>query len=186
MIPSRLVIGKDSPSDLVKKMEKKGMKISSYAREMISKIPTVPEQTIDIVKVTVGELGFMEAPTTDELFKRAKKNGYDLLPAIAALVLRLEYEDQTIDDWLYMGMEPITVSDGPPSAFCVGCGKYGLVLDGFWVGADDQWNLGRSILFRLRESSDSLTLRKIKAGESVPRGSTYLTHEKGYFYFLVP
>ena len=149
---------KDTPQSLLKKIEEKGMYISSYAKDIATKIPErTKKETFDIGMTTIAELGFTVYPTTTELFAKIKELGYDLCPPETGLYLRLNNYDQEVG-WYYIAMEPIADSDGYPSVFFVerdGDGERWLRTD--WTNPGFQWPLGRRIVFRLRKTLELST-----------------------------
>ena len=172
-LPLQLEIGTRTPSQLVKEMEEKGMKVSDYAKEMIKKIKEPKKETVELAVVKVRDLGFTEMQTTTELFERAKERGYELCHPIIGLELRLAYEDQPMNDWLYVGMKPISVSGGSPGVFSVDPDGDGLWLSGRWTWPGGQWNLGSALVFRVRKS-DSLPLGRL---DSLIQKSEDMTRE---------
>lgn len=138
-----------------KQLEKSGINVSSYAKEILSKVVfSKKKEEIDLVILTPRDLGFTEYPTTKELFEKAKEQGYELCSAEVGPLLRMEYQDQPNDEWLYIAHEPITDSDGNPGVFDVGRRGAGLLwLYSYWVFALDCWGLGGRFVFRLRKSS---------------------------------
>jgi hypothetical protein len=146
-----------------KKPSTKGINISSYASDMLKKVKWNKKQTLDLVKVTVQDLFNDEnIHTTDEIFAKAKEQGLDLCPPQVGLQLRVEYKDQPMNEWLYMGMKPITDSDGNPDVF-----RLGRLTDGTWLGSDwaepdGQWDPKHEFVFSLRKF-DSLELKPLES-----------------------
>lgn len=155
----------ESPASLIKKIEKKGIYFSSYAKEIAEKIPKrTKKETFDVGIATVAELGFTSYPTTTELFAKIKELGYDLCPPETALYLRL-LEEEEKGTYYWIAMNPISDSGGSPNVFDVkrnGDGKRW--LDAGWAFPDVQWRLDSRIVFRLRKSSE--------LGTSEPKNST--------------
>lgn len=145
--------------------------VSSYASELFDKMDVSDAQEVDLVILTPRDLGFTENPTTTELYARAKERGYDLCPADVGPVLRVNYDDQPTGEYLWIAIEPITDSDGDPGVFGVERGGDGeRWLYGVWSGPVDRWGLGRRIVFRLRKSSDPLSLElRVEALERIVR-----------------
>ena len=94
---------------------------------------------VDLVKVTVAELGFTKGARRDQIYERAKELGLVLCPSEVGPQLRLQYQDQPSGDWVFIGMEPINASDSHPCVFSAGCYASGLWLDGGWGRPDDVW-----------------------------------------------
>lgn len=150
-----------------KKPSTKGINISSYASDMLKKVKWNKKQTLDLVKVTVQDLFNDEnIHTTDEIFAKAKEQGLDLCPPQVGLQLRVEYKDQPMNEWLYMGMKLMTDSFGYPNVFGLARNVGGLWLHDRWAEPDHQWDPRREFVFSLRksfklkplESLDPLTL----------------------------
>ena len=110
-----------SVEDLSKAHTDGGFQIGDYAAQ-ISKKVTIAETEIEIelVIVSVAELGFYKATRRDAIYDRAKELGLDIVPAEAGLQLRLQYPNQPSGEWLCVAMEPIAGSGGSLRVFSVG------------------------------------------------------------------
>jgi len=126
-----------------KKVGTQKMRIGDYANDILGKpaFTVVTEETeLDLVVVSVKELtGKNEAPLK-EIFARAKEKGLQLCPNQVGPELRLQYEDQSKGEWVIIGMEPITDSDGDLSLFRVVHGGGGLWLDANYGCPDSIWD----------------------------------------------
>ncbi len=91
---------------------------------------TVASESTDIqlVCVTVAELGFPKGARRDAIYERAIQLGLSLVPTEVGPQLRRQYKDQPRGEWLLTAMEPITDSDGLLSVFYV---RH--VSDGLWL-----------------------------------------------------
>ena len=125
-----------------------GFRISGWASDILGNpaFKVASEETeVDLIKVTVAELGFKEGVRRDQIYERAKEFGLELCPAEVGPQLRLRYKDQPNGEWILVAMEPIFASDGRPGLFFVGRPASGLWLGGRWGRpglfwrADDQW-----------------------------------------------
>ena len=171
-----------------KQLEKEGVYVSSYANELIGKLDKNTED-VEMKVVTVKELGFTEPATWLEILKAGEKQG--LLPC-AHLRPNFPFGSLEIGDWLWIAMEPITVSDGHPSVFNVkrfSDGEQWLYTS--WVRPDAQRYLGRRIVFKVVSqpselgtlpsalgNSESLTLRVEKLEEILAYHNLDLPVEK--------
>jgi len=90
------------------------------------------ETELDLVKVTVAELGFKNGIMFDQIYERAKELGLELCPSEVGPQLRLQYKDQPNGEWILVAMEPIIDSEGYSDIFRVGHHGSGVWLDGFW------------------------------------------------------
>lgn len=98
------------------------------------------ETEMDLVVLSVAELGFKDGAYRKDIYKRALKLGLELCPAEVGPQLRLQYKDQPMDEWLRIAMEPITDSVGHLSVFCVGRDDGGLWLLGGDGSHGDFWD----------------------------------------------
>ncbi len=118
-----LTIGGKPRDTLIEEFEKKSFKIGDRAKDMMKQdgFATLPEpKEIDLVLLTVAELGFDRGGTTKQIWYRATKElGLELCPAEVGPHLRLAYGDQPKDEWIWIAMEQIVVSDGCPCVFRV-------------------------------------------------------------------
>ncbi|MBU6415364.1 hypothetical protein KGQ34_03970 [Patescibacteria group bacterium] len=103
------------------------------------------ETEMDLVVLSVAELGFKDGAYRKDIYKRALKLGLELCPAEVGPQLRLQYKDQPMDEWLRIAMEPIiTGSGGDLGVFIVGRGGGDLWLRGggghdrFWI-VSNRW-----------------------------------------------
>lgn len=78
---------------------------------------------IDLVNVSVADLGFSDGANLADIYKKALNWGLELCPNEVGPQLRLQYKDQPMDEWLRVAMEAITDLDGSPGVFTVGCNR---------------------------------------------------------------
>lgn len=134
---------KKSPKDYRKALEKDGYRIGDYAGQILNKTEvSQTEVEVDLVLVTVGELGFNEDARRDKIYARAMKLGLQVCPAEVGLALRLAYKDQSQGEWLCIGMEPITDSGGNPNVFGVGRDAGARWLYGNYGHPGSVWTVG--------------------------------------------
>lgn len=140
--------GLKTADDFRKAIKDKGMRIGDYADDILGKpaFTVATEETeIDLVVVSVAELGFKNGATREQIYIRAKELGLDTCSAEVGPQLRLQYKNQPMSEWLLIAMEPITASVGDLEVFCV----YRDGID-FWLysdfddpalvwGPDDRW-----------------------------------------------
>lgn len=115
-----------------KALKKAGLRLSDWASDMMGKSAfTCAKQgtELDLVRLTVAELGFKDGARYADICAKALELGLGLCPAEVGPALRLQYDDQPRDEWVRVGMEAITDSDGSLSIFAVGYGS-----DGLWLG----------------------------------------------------
>lgn len=129
-----------------------GYRISNWADDILGKVgvTTEPEE-IDLVIVTVAELGFPNGGTREKIYSRAESLGLMLCPAEVGPQLRLQYpaDEQPLNEWLLVAMEPIKVSDGYLEVFYVARHAYGAWLGSSYDSPGHVWHAsGRWVFCR--------------------------------------
>lgn len=104
---------------------------------------------MDLVMVTVAELGFKKGARRDQIYERAKELELELCPPEVGPQLRLQYRDQPNGEWVLIGMEPIADSGGDLDVFSVERDDSELWLDSDWGYPDDFWDADDRWVFRL-------------------------------------
>ncbi|MFC1787817.1 hypothetical protein ACFLZY_01200 [Patescibacteria group bacterium] len=148
-------IGGKTKEELLDELKAKGVNVSDFAKAMMEHADFVasPEaQNMDFIRLSVADLNIQGTPTTDAVYARAQELGLELVPPDAGPAYRLATLDQTMEDWVYMGMEQITDPDGGPSVFNVGRNEGGLWLGCGWARPGSEWDSGLVFVFRLRKS----------------------------------
>jgi hypothetical protein len=138
----KLGIGLKTANDFRRALKEDGHHISDWANDILGKrafTASKTEMEVDLVSVTVAELGFGNGATRENIYKQALELGLELCPAEVGPQLRLQYRDQPLSEWQIIAMEPITGSDGSPSVLYVGCGAFGSWLRVFCGSPDDVW-----------------------------------------------
>jgi len=148
-------IGGKTKEQLQSELEQAGVNITSYAKDMMENpdFTTLPvAQTLDTVRLKVGDLGLSGYPTTDQVYKRAQELGLDLCPTEVGPRYRLQYTDQPMEEWFYVGMKQITDSGGRPGVFHLARNEDGLWLRDSWAAPDYKWRPHGEFVFSLRKS----------------------------------
>jgi hypothetical protein len=148
-------IGGKSAEQLISEMEAAGINISDYAKSMLKNREFVPGKNPEeatLIRLTVADLGFKSSATTDQIYERAQILGLELCPVDTGPNYRLKYQNQPLNEWIYMGMKQITDSDGDPGVFRLARRDDGLWLDVDWAGPGDGWCPDDVFVFRLRKS----------------------------------
>jgi hypothetical protein len=110
------------------------------------------ETKVELVVVSVAELGFKDGATRADIYKRANELGLDLCPNEVGPQLCLQYRDQPKGEWLLIAMEPIIDSDDGLRVFDVKRnGDGGQWLDGCSGGPDHFWGAGYRWVFLRRK-----------------------------------
>lgn len=153
-----LTIGGKTSQELQRELEAGGfLPIQDYARDMLKSkdfYTSATPQNIDLIRLTVEDLGFSDYATTEQLYRRARQLGLDPAPAEAGPYLRLKLTNQPEGEWLYIGMQPIAGRVGRPDVFAVGRSGDNLWLDHHWAEPTFRWLPVGVIVFRPRTPSD--------------------------------
>jgi hypothetical protein len=162
-----LTIGGKTGEEYQQELNDQGYKVNDYAGDLLAhpdfnKSQPTKSERIKLTRLTVTEIAtsagstFIEALkkgylTTTELFEAAKTAGLDLAPASVGPELRLAYKDQPLNEWTYIGMQPIADRGGSPKVFRVGHNSDGVWLETGWAIPDLRWDPGRQFVFRVRK-----------------------------------
>ena len=150
-----LEIGGKSAKELEKELEKANINISDYAKDMLRSRDFVPGKNREIatlVHLTVADLGFTRNATIDQIYQKAEELGLELCPADTGPNYRLKYQNQPMNEWIYIGMKQIADSYGYSDVFKLGRVEDGLWLRHDWARPDDEWGLFSKFVFCLRKS----------------------------------
>jgi hypothetical protein len=131
-----------------------GFRIGDWGNDILGKpaFKVSPKETsIELVQVTVAELGFKDGATRKDIYERAISLGLELCPNEVGPQLRLQYKDQPKGEWLLIAMEPITDLNGDLKVFYVGHADAGLWLDGHFGNPDNVWHGSRRWVFARRK-----------------------------------
>ena len=136
----------ETVEELKQALTASGCRVNDRASELLKNITVCPvEVEVDLVVVSVAELGFPNGATRKEIYECAIEFGYKLCPPEVGPKLRLQYNDQPKGEWLRIAMEPITDSHGHTDVFVVdrAGGAHWLRADYgppayFWAG-DYRW-----------------------------------------------
>lgn len=139
---------------LCSELEKKDFRIGDWARDMLGqKAFTVAtaEEDVDLVRLSVADLGFKEGARYDAICARAIEMGLELCPAEVGPQLRLQYPDQPRDEWFVIAMEAIRASGGRLGVFGVEHGGLGRWLNCSDGDPDRFWHAAYRFVFRARK-----------------------------------
>lgn len=149
---TQVEIGGKTKDQLQDELDAKHIEIWDWTKQLLEKMTTSTERTVvEIVKLTVADLGFPSGCTTTQLFQRATELGLEFCPAELGPHYRLQYMDQPENEYVSIGMEPITGSRPYPDVFYVRHDGGMLELSTDDARPVSKWNPGRVIVFRLRK-----------------------------------
>jgi len=146
-------IGGKTKDQLKKELKEKNITISDYADNILESpdfIVSKKKEEMDLVRFTVGDLGFPNGAATDKIYKRAEELGLELCPAEVGPHLRLQ---NSTSGWMLIAMKQIADRNGGPNVFYLTRYGVGVWLDDRWAGPDDRWGSGSRFVFRRRKVS---------------------------------
>ncbi len=123
-------------------IEMAGMKVSDLARDLLAQpsfTVTTEETEVRLCCAMVKELTGHDQATTAEILDAIRRVG-ELCPAEVGPQLRVQYADQPMGEYLLVGMEPVTDSDGYLRVFSVAHESDGQWLRGNDGNADNVWD----------------------------------------------
>ncbi len=136
-----------------------GNNIGDWANDILGKpafVVSVNEQDVELINVSVGELGFKQGACYADICKCAFKFGLDLCPAEVGPQLRLQYKDQPKGTYVAVAMNVITGSGGGLLVFCVRCrGDGEQCLGADYGSAGIVWNADHRFVFLRRKSTQN-------------------------------
>ena len=147
-------IGGKTKQELIKELKEKKINISDYVKQMMDSkdfITSKKQEQINLIRLTVRDLGFPNSATTQEIYNKAEELGLELCPAETGPNLRLNYLDQPLGDWFWIAMKQIADAVGDPYVFYLNRDGDGLWLDDNWNSPEHRWNSDDEIVFRLRK-----------------------------------
>jgi len=139
----KLGTGLKTADDFRKAIKDRGMKINDWANDILGKpqFTVATEETeVDLVVISVAELGFKDGAKLKDIYARVKELGIEPCPNEVGPQLRLQYADQPEGEWLIIGMEPIAGSGGGLELFSVWRDGSGLWLRGDCDSPDYVWD----------------------------------------------
>lgn len=150
----RIEIGGKSPAELERTLTEKDIYVIDWARGMMRSpaFSTLGRSTeIQVARLTPGNLGFTQYPTTEQLYKQAQSFGLERLPAEAGPQARLQDTKQRQGDWYYIAMNPITNRYGHRHIFSLERDGARLGIASPWAHPGYHWDLDSSFLFGVRK-----------------------------------
>lgn len=141
-----------TPDEYRKALKEAGYRIGDWANDILNKVVVSAQVSeVDLVNISVGELGFAEGAQYQDICARAVEMGSELCPAEVGPALRLTYKDQPPDEWLRVAMEAIVELEGYRGIFAVDGGYGGLWLHGGRGHPGIVWDADERFLFVRRK-----------------------------------
>jgi hypothetical protein len=137
-----------TPDAYRKSIKKAGRRIGAWGDDILGRIScSQKEIDLDLVAVSVGDLGFKGSARYADICTRAIELGLGLCPAEVGPALRLQYGDQPSGEWLRVAMEAITDRIGDRDIFRVERGSGDLWLDADRGNPDCVWGAEYRFVF---------------------------------------
>lgn len=146
----RLGTGLKTADDFHKALKASGFKIGEWANDILDKPAfkaATKESELELVRVTVGEFGFINGATRQQIYQRAQELGLKTCPNEVGPQLRLQYKDQPNGEWIIIAMWPIADSDGNFKLLNVRHNDDGLWLSSNCSSAGYVWNSDNVFIF---------------------------------------
>lgn len=141
----------NSSESAEKALQAKNIYLSDWGKDIIYKTEfSKDSQKYELVRFTVGQLGFPNGATTDEIYKKAEDLGLELCPAEVGPHLRLQYPGK---EWMLIAMKQIADRYGDPNVFRLSADGGRLELSGYDARPSFRWNSDREFVFRFRIGS---------------------------------
>jgi len=147
-----ITVGGKSKKELLAELEAKRFNVGDWAKDMMAQKAFTTAFSlweVDLVTVTVLDLGFPKGATTQEIWSKAKDLSLNLCPAEVGPHLRLAYADQPQGEYLWVAIKQITDSDSTPRVFKVGRDGGERWLHGDGARPEGEWDPDRLIVFVL-------------------------------------
>ena len=126
-----------SPADAEAKLKEKAIYLTDWGKDISYKTEfSQNPETYHLVQFTVGQLGFSNGATTDEIYAKATELGLELCPAEVGPHLRLQYPGK---DWKLIAMKQISDRYGDPDVFRLCAGGAELRLSGRSAKPGERW-----------------------------------------------
>ena len=142
--------GLKTADDFRNALKKSKNRIGDWGNDILGKPAFTASETemdVDLVNVSVADLGFKDGAYRRDIIAKALELGLQLCPAEVRPQLRLQYADQPKGEWLVIGMEPITDSDGRLHVFGVGHDNDERWLSGYYGSPGHFWGAAHRFVF---------------------------------------
>ena len=136
-------------ASLCLEFRRKKIRTNQAAADLLELLDPVAlmQQIVDLVVVTVADLGLKTGATREQIYKRALERGYKLCSGKFAPFLRMQYE-QPCGERLYIAMEPWCIA-GINRIFCVAHGSEGYVFEALFSDPPYGWDSDTKWVFAL-------------------------------------
>ncbi|MFZ2072645.1 MAG: hypothetical protein WA101_00245 [Minisyncoccia bacterium] len=150
-----ITIGKYKNTEKIKEaIILNGYKISPWANEIIENpafLLSKKKEEIDLVAVSVSDLGLKFGATYEQVLDTAFKQGLTFCPIEVGPVLCAEYKNQTRGEWLKIATEPVVISDGALSIFMINNSYDGLAFRRYFANPKGFCSIDCKFLFMIKK-----------------------------------
>jgi len=150
IIRESIMIGGRTGEQYNELLHQKGIKLSLGLRGLFQNpecIPLKPSEKINLVSLTVRDLGFLKETTTDLLFQKARELGLKLCPPVVTLEYLLQHLNLEPYQWHYIGMDAPAVLNSGSNFFRIGSGYDGLEIGAMSMEPNDRWEPTDLVMF---------------------------------------
>ena len=134
-----------TPEQAETKLKEKLIYLTDWGKDILYKTEfSKKQEKYELVRFTVGQLGFLDGATTNEIFTKAQELGLSLCPAEVGPQLRLAYSDQ---EYFWIAMKPIADRVGRPFVFYLVSDGTRLYLDANDAKPSVRWSAGIEFVF---------------------------------------
>ncbi len=117
-----IVIGNFTSTDqMVKVLTEKNIEITPFASRILEKMPLeATPKKISVVEITPSELGFTARPQREEIYDRAERMGFRLVPPEVGpelLLIDPTFPNYAVLVGMYIAMQPIADDRGNNATF---------------------------------------------------------------------
>lgn len=139
----------NSPALAEEALQRKNMYFTDRGKDILYKTELSKDsQKYELVRFTVGQLGFPNGATTDQIYEKAEDLGLELCPAEVGPHLRLQYPGK---EWMLIAMKQITDRFGGPDVFRLDAIGDQLDLYGCYAEPSRRWDSVFKFVFRFRK-----------------------------------
>lgn len=163
VVPNAVCIGGLSRLELLCELRAQGVQLNTAAEALFADLRFVPRAAptvVEIVAISVLELGFPDGATYGEIAQRALASGLHQCPLELGPHLRLQFPDQADSadglplthgrapgGSITIASPPIDDRDETPKGFYLRRVGQELWLRGYWSGGDHVWSLDDVFVF---------------------------------------
>jgi len=135
----KLILNRDETADkIVSELIGKGYKLSDWIIDISTRLNSELKSEYDIWLVSLKDLGFSGPTKLQDVYDQLEINGFSTLPPEVALMTRMSYNNQPVNQWLRIAtpMDSMIDKDGVPHLPKLGHGLGNLYVETYWAWPD--------------------------------------------------